>query len=237
MQAHYGYIKGTRAADGDEVDCYLGPNEMSQQAYIVTQLKKDTGEFDEVKLMLGFNSEEEAKTMYLNHYSNDARFFGGIVPYHMEVLKTALLDNNYNPCILKSNFKSLSDIAEITKKNTYFRKVIFTGEKSQLVVMSIKPNEDIGKETHEHIEQIIFLMEGTAIVELGDKRHNFESGEVVTIPPKTAHNIINEGKTPLKICTIYAPPNHIDGRIHKTKEDAEKDTADEEFGNRVIKSN
>ena len=102
MQAHYGFIKNTRGVDGDEVDCYLGPNELATHVHIVKQLKKDTGEFDELKLMMGFNSEEEAKSMYLNHYSNDARFFGGIITYPMEILKLAIQDNKYNAKAIKS---------------------------------------------------------------------------------------------------------------------------------------
>ena len=231
MQAHYGYIDGTRGVDGDEVDVYVGPNEFAPYVYIVKQLRPNTGEFDELKLMLGFNSAKEAEEMYLKHY-NDARFFGGIVPFDMPTLKRALKDG---PKMLKAGFKLLTDIATIARANTNFRTVVFTNDKSQLVVMDIKPNEDIGKETHKYIEQILFLIEGSAIVEIAEEKHKFVAGEVAVIPPDTEHNVINEGDSSLKIVTIYIPPNHIAGRVHKTKADAEADKEDEKFGHRVIK--
>ncbi len=122
------------------------------------------------------------------------------------------------------------DILQATKDNTFFRKVLFTGDKSQLVVMDIKPGEDIGEETHPHTEQILFLLSGKGTTILDGVETPFEAGDVVIVPPGTVHNFVNVGTESMKVYTIYAPPNHIDGRIHKTKADAEKDDEDEAFG-------
>ncbi len=122
------------------------------------------------------------------------------------------------------------EVIKETEENTFFRKVIFTGHNSQLVVMDIKPGEDVGEETHHRVEQTLFLLSGTGKAVLNGKEYPFNAGDVVVVPPGTKHNFINTGAESLKIYTIYAPANHIDGRIHKTKLDAENDIEDEEFG-------
>ncbi len=122
---------------------------------------------------------------------------------------------------------------EETEKNTYFRKVLFTGAKSQLVVMDIKPHEDIGEETHSHVEQTLFLLRGEGKAVLEGKEQPYQAGDVVVVTPGIKHNFINTGSESLKVFTIYAPANHIDGRIHKTKQDAEADVEDEAFGEKV----
>jgi mannose-6-phosphate isomerase-like protein (cupin superfamily) len=127
----------------------------------------------------------------------------------------------------------VTNIIKQARDNNNFRKVLFTGTKSQLVVMSIKPGESIGEETHKNVEQIIFIQSGSATLVLNDEARPFEAGDVVVIPPGTKHNIINSGKNALKICTVYVPPNHIDGTIHRTKKDAEQDVADENFAKKV----
>lgn len=120
-----------------------------------------------------------------------------------------------------------------TEKNTFFRKVLFTGAKSQLVAMDIKPGEDIGEETHHHVEQTLFLLHGEGKVVLDGKEQPYRAGDVVVVTPGVRHNFVNTGSESLKIFTIYAPANHIDGRIHKTKHDAEMDVDDEAFGEKV----
>ncbi|MEO8637574.1 MAG: cupin domain-containing protein [Candidatus Taylorbacteria bacterium] len=125
------------------------------------------------------------------------------------------------------------NIIKETLDNTAFRRVIFTGKNSQLVVMDIKPGEDIGEETHPHTEQTLFLFQGYGVSLLDGVRKPFESGDVVVVTPGTKHNFVNTGGESLKIYTMYSPPNHIDGRVQMTKRDAELDVADEEFGNKV----
>jgi mannose-6-phosphate isomerase-like protein (cupin superfamily) len=125
------------------------------------------------------------------------------------------------------------NIIKETTDNTYFRKVIYTGGKSQLVVMDIKPNESIGAETHQHTEQTLFLLSGEGKSILDGVETPFMAGDVVVVTPGTKHDFVNTGTSSLKIFTIYAPANHIDGRIHKTKAEAEADTDDEAFGESV----
>lgn len=126
-----------------------------------------------------------------------------------------------------------TNIVEQTKNNKNFRTVLFTGKKSQLVVMSIPPGSEIGEETHARVEQTLFFLSGSGKAILDNKETKIIAGDVVVVIPGTKHNFVNTGAEDLKVYTVYAPPNHIDGRAHKTKADAEADDADEEFGNNV----
>ncbi len=116
------------------------------------------------------------------------------------------------------------------RTNHNYRQVLFTGEKSQLVVMSIPPGGDIGLETHPHVEQTIVVQSGTGTAYLNAAKSPLKAGDVLVITPGTPHNVVNTGKVALKLYTIYTPPNHIDGRVHATKAAAEVDHADEAFG-------
>ncbi len=127
----------------------------------------------------------------------------------------------------------ISNIIKQTEQNTNFRTVLFTGEKSQLVVMNIPAGGDIGKEKHSHVEQSLFILSGQAKATLDGEETEVGQGDVVVVQPGVKHNLINTGTEPLKIYTIYAPANHIDGRVHVTKEDAEADQADEKFGESI----
>lgn len=124
----------------------------------------------------------------------------------------------------------IGNIKEIALTNTLFRKVVFTGQKSQLVVMDIKPGEDVGLETHDHVEQTLYLFQGDGVALLDGKEQSLQAGDVLVVTPGTNHNIINRGDVSLKIATVYAPANHIEGRIHETKQDAIADEEDEAFG-------
>src|SRR5512135_2745953 len=115
-------------------------------------------------------------------------------------------------------------VANIEKKsleNKYFREVLFTGPHSQLVVMSIAPGEDIGMETHNNVDQFFRIEVGIGRAVLNGKEYNLEDGSAVVVPAGTEHNIINSSKSePLKLYTIYSPPNHPHGTIHKDKAEA-----------------
>lgn len=117
-----------------------------------------------------------------------------------------------------------------TQANADFRRVLFTGKNSQLVVMSIPPGGEVGKETHKYTEQTLFFLSGAGEGELDGKKFPIVPGDVVVVVPGTEHNFRNTGAAPLKIYTVYAPPNHIDGRVHTTKADADADIADEAVG-------
>jgi len=123
-----------------------------------------------------------------------------------------------------------TNIFSDTAANTYFRHVLFTGQNSQLVVMSIPPGGEVGSETHKYTEQTLFFLSGKGEGFLNDKMFPIIPGDVVVVVPGTKHNFKNTGTEDLKIYTVYAPPNHIDGRIHKTKADADADTADGAVG-------
>lgn len=113
-----------------------------------------------------------------------------------------------------------SDIKKLAKENDNFRKVLFTADHSQLVLMSIAPGEDIGEEVHTHIDQILYLVEGTGEAVIDGLESPFVEDEVVFVPAGTKHNFINKGDKALKLYTVYSPPEHADGTIHKTKADA-----------------
>lgn len=121
-------------------------------------------------------------------------------------------------------------IVKSTFGNDNFRRVLFTGSRSQLVVMSIPPEGEAGEETHKDTEQTLFFLSGSAEATLNNKPFLVGPGDVVVVTPGTRHNFRNTGSGSLKLYTVYSPPNHIDGRIHKTKADADADTADEAFG-------
>lgn len=116
------------------------------------------------------------------------------------------------------------DIEKLTKENTNFRKVLYTGKNSQLVLMSIPVGGDIGNEAHETIDQILFFVEGTGEAVLNNtEKQRVEKDSVVFVPAGTWHNFINTGDEDLKLYTVYSPPAHKDGTVHKTKEEAEKE--------------
>lgn len=142
-------------------------------------------------------------------------------------------NNNLKLINNKANLPYITNIIKETEQNTYFRKVLFTGTRSQLVVMSISPSGEVGEETHAYTEQTLFFLSGTGKAVLDGKESPIKAGDVVVVTPGTKHNFINTGTDPLKIYTIYSPPNHIDGRIHVTKADADKDIQDEAYGQQV----
>ena len=119
------------------------------------------------------------------------------------------------------------DIEKATKQNNNFRKVLYTGKNSQLVLMSLKPGEDIGEEVH-HLDQFIRIEKGTGKAVLDGVEHTIEDDYAVVIPAGTKHNIVNSSKdAEMKLYSVYSPPEHRDGVVHKTKSEAVAD--DEEF--------
>lgn len=115
-----------------------------------------------------------------------------------------------------------ANIEKETLENTFYRKVLFTGEDLQLVVMCLKPGEDIPMETHEHINQFFRVEAGEALVIINGKEFNLKKDEVIVVPAGAEHYVKNSGNKDLKFYTIYAPPEHPPGTIHKTKADADK---------------
>jgi mannose-6-phosphate isomerase-like protein (cupin superfamily) len=114
-------------------------------------------------------------------------------------------------------------IENATEKNNYFRKVLFTGKRLQLVVMALQPQEEIGNEVHRNVDQFFRVEEGRAKFVLnGTEVRILGPGGAAVVPAGTFHNVINTSKTdPLKLYTIYAPPQHPEGTVHRTKKQAE----------------
>lgn len=118
-----------------------------------------------------------------------------------------------------------ADIAKDTIDNSNFRKVLYTTDQLQLVLMSLKPGEDIGKEIHSQ-DQFFRVEQGTGVVLINGKETAIRDDSAIIVPGGSEHNLTNIGNTELKVYTLYAPPHHADGVIHKTKEDAVKDKSD-----------
>ncbi len=112
------------------------------------------------------------------------------------------------------------NIIEEAHKNNFFRKVLYTGKNSQVVVMSLLPGENIGMEVHKKYDQVLVNVTGKGVCILGGKKMPFVEGLLVYVPKGVWHNFINTGKTKLKLFTMYSPPNHKPSTIHKTKADA-----------------
>lgn len=121
----------------------------------------------------------------------------------------------------------LQNIEEITLENEYFRQVLYTGQHAQLVVMSLKPGEEIGLEVHGIVDQFLRVETGEGKVIMNGEERAIKDGDAFIVPAGTQHNVINASlEKPLQLYTIYSPPHHKDGTVHKTKSEAEADTQD-----------
>lgn len=119
----------------------------------------------------------------------------------------------------------LSNIEEETIGNNNFRKVLYTGKNSQLVVMSLKPSQDIGEEIHKG-DQFIRIEHGKGQAILDGVVYNVQDDFAIVVPAGAKHNIINSSDGEMKLYTIYSPPEHMDKIVHRTKEEATADTKD-----------
>lgn len=124
------------------------------------------------------------------------------------------------------------NIEEISVKNKDFRQVLYTAKNCQLVVMALKPKEEIGMEVHK-LDQFFRVEEGVGEVILDGVSTAISAGFAVLVPAGANHNIINTGSAPLKLYTLYSPPNHRDGVVHHTRKEAEVDN--EEFDGKTTK--
>lgn len=114
-----------------------------------------------------------------------------------------------------------ANIEELTEKNTDFRHVLYTGKFSQLVLMCLRPGEEIGSEVHGHLDQFFRFEAGEGEVHIDGVKHKVKDGDCAIVPAGAEHNVVNTGKKELKLYTIYSPPEHIDKTIRHTKKDAE----------------
>jgi len=121
----------------------------------------------------------------------------------------------------------VADIEELTEQNRDFRRVLYTGKQIQLVLMSLLPGEEIGDEVHEDRDQFFRIEKGEGEVWIDGNRSMIKSDDAIIVPAGARHNIANTGERPLRLYTLYAPPEHSDGTVHVTK--AESEASDEHF--------
>ncbi|WP_442905285.1 cupin domain-containing protein [Jeotgalibacillus sp. ET6] len=177
------------------------------------------------------------------NYTYDVRYSYGNNPYGMnyansypsysssnDYWRNALKDYGPNPFVININ--------ETTKQNNTFRTALWTGQHLQVTLMSLNPGEDIGLEIHPNVDQFLRLEQGQGMVQMGNEKNNLTFRQNVSddfaifIPAGTWHNLTNTGSTPLKLYSIYAPPNHPFGTVHPTKADAE--AAEESHGQNTV---
>lgn len=115
----------------------------------------------------------------------------------------------------------VDDIEKLTESNSDFRRVLYTGKQMQLVLMALEPGEEIGEEVHEDRDQFFRVEQGEGEVLIDGNRTAIKSDMAIIVPAGARHNVRNTGKEPLKVYTIYAPPEHKHGTVHATKRDAE----------------
>lgn len=121
----------------------------------------------------------------------------------------------------------VDDIEDLTEENTDFRRVLYTGKSLQLVLMSIEPGGEIGEEVHDDRDQFFRVEEGKGEIWIDGNRSEVKSDFAMLVPAGARHNVVNTGDKPLKLYTLYAPPEHRDGTVHATKADA--DASEEHF--------
>jgi mannose-6-phosphate isomerase-like protein (cupin superfamily) len=113
-------------------------------------------------------------------------------------------------------------IATEAEKSPDFRRVLWTGQHTQLVIMTIPPGGEIGEEVHEDTDQILTFVSGTGEARVGGQKRQVAQGDLVVVPAGTKHNFLNTGENPLILYTVYGPAEHADGAVHHTKEEADE---------------
>lgn len=114
----------------------------------------------------------------------------------------------------------VDDIERLTKDNGDFRRVLYTGKNLQLVLMTLRPGEEIGEEVHDDRDQFFRIEDGAGEVLIDGARHRVEDDDAIIVPAGARHNVVNTGNSPLKLYTLYGPPEHRDGIVQRTKADA-----------------
>ena len=125
----------------------------------------------------------------------------------------------------------VTDIEALSQENKSFRHVLYTGKNLQLVLMSLRPGQDIGEETHKTHDQFFRIEKGKGKVIIDGVTHKLKSGAGIVVPAGAKHNLINTGDKPMRLYTIYGPPNHVDQLVQQTKSIAE--ASSEHFDGKV----
>jgi mannose-6-phosphate isomerase-like protein (cupin superfamily) len=127
----------------------------------------------------------------------------------------------------------VADIEQQTVGNDDFRRVVYTGRNLQLVLMTLPPGCDIGEEVHEDIDQFFRVEEGEGEILIDGVAHRVEDDFAVIVPAGARHNVINTGSAPLRLYTLYGPPEHKEGTVHRDKDQAERDHENDHFDGRT----
>jgi len=120
----------------------------------------------------------------------------------------------------------VDDIEKLTEENTDFRRVLYTGRHLQLVLMALKPGEEIGEEVHQDRDQFFRVEEGEGAVLIDGNRHTIRDGDAIVVPARARHNVVNTGREALKLYTLYGPPEHRDGVVQRRKADVTEEHFD-----------
>ena len=120
----------------------------------------------------------------------------------------------------------VDDIEDLAESNKDFRRVLYTGKHLQLVLMTLQPGEEIGEEVHDTHDQFFRFEKGKGQVVIDGEKHKIKADYGVIVPAGARHNVVNTGDKPLKLYTLYAPPEHRDGVVHATKAEAEEEHFD-----------
>jgi mannose-6-phosphate isomerase-like protein (cupin superfamily) len=120
----------------------------------------------------------------------------------------------------------VDDIETLTEDNEDFRRVLYTGKHLQLVLMALAPGEEIGEEVHEDRDQFFRVEEGEGAVVIDGARHPIQDDDAIIVPAGARHNVINTGRSPLKLYTLYGPPEHRDGVVQARKSDGREEHFD-----------
>jgi mannose-6-phosphate isomerase-like protein (cupin superfamily) len=113
-------------------------------------------------------------------------------------------------------------IATVAEQSPDFRRVLWTGKHTQVVIMTIPPGGEIGEEVHEDTDQILTFVSGTGEATVSGEKRTVAQGDLVVVPAGRTHNFVNTGQNPLILYTVYGPPEHPDGAVHRTKEEADR---------------
>ena len=114
------------------------------------------------------------------------------------------------------------EIARTAEKSADFRRVLWTGKHTQLVIMTIPPDGEIGEEVHPDTDQILTFVSGVGEAQIDGEKQEVAQGDLVAVPAGAKHNYLNTGPNPLVLYTVYGPPEHADGAVHRTKEEADE---------------
>ena len=127
----------------------------------------------------------------------------------------------------------VQNIEEATVENEDFRRVLYTGKNLQLVLMTLQPGEEIGEEVHQDRDQFFRIEEGSGVIDIDGVGNPVEDDVAVIVPAGARHNVRNTGDEPLQLYTIYGPPEHKEGTVHRDKEQAERDHDNDHFDGRT----